>query len=209
METKSKIVIADSHEIVREGIASRLLESCDVEVVAEASDGYAAIKACRQYKPDILLMALSLTRPSGPETLTKIRQGNPDLKVIVLSSEANVADAFFVLSQGAIGFMPKQAKGADYVNAIKAAQSGYTYLPMEFLKEFVRSRRNLTRTGNIFGLSMREIEILEACVSGKSNKEVAQNLSISARTVETHRNSIYKKTACKNLGDLGRIVMAI
>ncbi len=209
MDHRSAIVIADSHEIIREGIASRLVESCEVDVVAEASDGYSAIKACRQHNPEILLMDLSLTRPSGPETLTKIRQSNPDLKVVVLSSDASISNAFFVLSRGAIGFMPKQAKGMDFVNAIRAAQSGYTYLPMDFLKEFVRSRRNLTRTGNIFGLSPREIEILEACVNGQTAKEVAQNFDISVRTVETHRNSIYKKTSCKCFKELASIVTAM
>ncbi|KAB7613611.1 response regulator transcription factor [Amylibacter sp. SFDW26] len=202
----SSLVIADSHEIVREGIAFRLKESCDVNIVAEAIDGYSAIKYCRQLQPDILIMDFHLLRPSGMETLTKIRKAQPEIKIIVLSSDPSTANAFFILSQGAVGFMPKQARGSDFVNAFVAAQSGYAYLPVELMEEFVKLRRNLTRTGNVFGLSPREIEILEATLSGLSTKDVAKNLLISVRTVETHRNSIYKKTSCRNYKELATIV---
>ncbi|MEM9797307.1 MAG: response regulator transcription factor [Pseudomonadota bacterium] len=203
---RTSIVIADSHEIIREGIAARLTESCDIDVVGQAGDGYTTIKVCRQVRPDFLLMDLSLTRPAGIETLLKVRQSLPDTRVVVLSSEATVADAFHTLSRGAVGFMPKQAKGADFVTAIQAAIGGYACVPAEYLAQFVEMRRNVTRTGNAFGLSPREIEILEACASGQRTKEVAERLSISVRTVETHRNSIYRKTECRNLSELSRIV---
>lgn len=203
-----KLVIADSHEIVREGIAARIKDGCDVEIVAEAADGYSTIKACHQHNPDMLVMDLSLTRPSGTDTLAKIRKLHPDLKIIILSSEANVSNALFVLSQGAVGFMPRQARGADFVNAVNAANNGFAYLPTDLLAGFVSSRRDLTRSGNIYGLSPRELEVLEACIRGQSTKEVAQVLSISVRTVETHRNSIYRKTSCKNYKELTHIIEA-
>lgn len=200
------VVIADGHEIVRDGIAARIEARGDAEVVAKVSDGYSCLKECRRHSPNILIMDLSLTRPSGSDTLVKVRKANPDLKILMLSSNASISNAFFCLSQGAIGFMPKQASGDDFANAVHAASNGFTYLPVEFLKEFLQARRNLTRTGNIYGLSPREIEILEACVSGRSNKDVAAALDISTRTVETHRNSIYRKTSCRNFGELTKIV---
>jgi len=203
------VVVADGHEIVREGICWRIQQLEDCEVVGQADDGYKTIKVCRQLQPDILIMDLSLVRPSGRETLTKICKSLPDLKVIVLSSEATISNAFFVLSLGAVGFMPKQAGSRDILNAVEAARRGYTYMPNLFIREFVHSRRNLTRTGNIYGLSPREIEILEACINGQSTKEVAYALNISVRTVETHRNSIYKKTSCRNVSELSAIVEAL
>ncbi|WP_299593329.1 response regulator transcription factor [uncultured Tateyamaria sp.] len=202
----STVAIADSHEIIREGIATRLCKHCNVEVVAETSDGYTTLKACRQHKPEILLMDLSLSRPSGAEILGKLRASNPEMKIVVLSSNPSSSNAFLALSSGAVGFMPKQAPGSDFVNAVRAAQNDYAYFPTDLLTHFVQSRRNLTRTGNIYGLSARELEILDACVSGQSTKEVASNLSISVRTVETHRNSIYKKTSCRSYKDLAQIV---
>ncbi|WP_373635615.1 helix-turn-helix transcriptional regulator [Yoonia sp. SS1-5] len=102
--------------------------------------------------------------------------------------------------------MPKQARGDDFANAVTAAQYGYAYLPLELMREFVKSRKHLTRTGNIFGLSPREVEILEATISGMSTKNVAETLNISVRTVETHRNSIYKKTSCRDHKELAELI---
>jgi DNA-binding NarL/FixJ family response regulator len=202
--TKTTLVIADSHEIVREGIAARLEEVAQVEVIGQAADGYSTLKVCRQNVPDILLMDLSLTRPAGMETLTKLRSTLPDLRIVVLSSDATVTDAFAVLGMGAIGFIPKQARGKDFVNVIRAAIAGYTCVPTEFLSEFVQLRRNVNRTGNYYGLSSREMEMLEACATGQCTKEVAAQFNISVRTVETHRNAIYRKTANRDLKELYR-----
>lgn len=202
--SNARLVIADSHEIVREGIASRLESTCRVDLVGQASDGYSTIKICRQTLPDILLMDLSLTRPTGIETLAKLRKALPELRIIVLSSEAKVSDAFSVLSLGAIGFMPKQARGADFVNAIRAAISGYTCMPSEYVAEFVTLRHNVRRTGNSYGLSPREMEVLEACASGEKTTDVAKRFNISVRTVETHRSAIYRKTCCHDLTELYR-----
>jgi DNA-binding NarL/FixJ family response regulator len=202
--TKATLVIADSHEIVREGIAARLEEGCPIEVIGQAADGYSTIKVCRQNAPDILLMDLSLTRPAGMETLTKLRATLPDLRIVVLSSEATVSDAYAVLGMGAIGFIPKQARGEDFVNVIRAAMAGYTCVPTEYLAEFVQLRRNVSRTGNSYGLSPRELEMLEACATGQCTKDVAAQFNISVRTVETHRNAIYRKTASRDLKELYR-----
>lgn len=200
------IIIADCHEIVREGIAMRLDEATDIELVAECSDGYSTIKQCRQLKPEILFMDFGLLRPSGMETLVKVRKSNPETKIIVLSSDTNFADALYALTQGAVGFLPKQSRGSSFVQAVQAARANFSYLPLELIREFVASRRNLTRTGNAFGLSPREIEILEATVTGQTAKEVGEQLGISVRTVETHRNRIYKKAGCHSAHDLMNII---
>jgi DNA-binding NarL/FixJ family response regulator len=210
MDTKIyRVVVADNHEIVREAVSQRIAESCPVEIVAQTSDGYGAIRACRQLKPDILLMDLSIGHPNGMDTLTRLREGFPELKLIVVSSDMSVSNAFLALSRGAVAFMSKAAKGSDYVNAVNAAISGYTYVPVDVLEKFVKSRRNLSRNGNLFGLSAREIEILEASVTGLSTKQVATNLNISVRTVETHRHSIYRKTDCRSIEDLSRLIQSV
>lgn len=205
MLDRMKIVIAEQHEIVRDAIAARLVESCDVDVVAQASDGYSTIRACRQHKPEVLMMNLSLVRPSGLETLKKLRSGSPDLKVIIFSADTMIRNVVFALSQGAVSFLPVQAKSSDYVKAVQAAQAGFVYLPVGLMKDILHSRQNLIRTGSVFGLSPRETEILDACVGGQSTKQVAESLSISVRTVETHRNSIYRKTSCSNFKELATI----
>lgn len=204
-----KIVIVDSHEIVREGIGMRLVQDCSIHVIAEASDGYGAIKACRQHSPDILLMDLGIVRPSGQEVLAKLKQSNPDVQVIVMSSEPNISNAICSLSAGAVGFIPKQSTGQDFALAVKAALNNFSYIPVELLSTFVQSRRNLTRTGNLFGLSQREIEVLDAYVKGETTKNVAHDLNISVRTVETHRNNIFKKTAMRDRQDLAQVIAGL
>lgn len=209
MSGESTVVIADSLEIVREGIATKLEGCSRFDVVGLASDGFSTLKHCRNLSPDVLVMDLEMTRPSGIETLEKVRKSCPDTKIVVLSSDVSVSNAFLVLSKGAVAFMPKQSRGVDFVAAIQAAADGYTFLPTEFVEDFVQSRRNVTRTGNLFGLSPREMEVLLACAEGQSTKQVAEMLDISVRTVETHRNNIYRKTSCNGLDDLRQLATVI
>ncbi len=205
MQDLPKLVIADEMEIVRDAISERLTSANCVEVVGLAEDGYTAIKLCKMHNPDILLMDVSLTRPSGKDTFRKLRKAMPDLKIILTSSNASQADVFSLLSFGAVGYVPKQAKGADFVHAINSAGLGYMCIPAEYMEQFTSLRRNVSRSGNMFGLSPREMEILEACTSGYTTKEIADQFSISTRTVETHRCAIYRKTSCHNVQDLNRI----
>jgi len=206
METRTRIVVADSHEIVREGLANKLELECGYDIVGQAADGYATIKACRMLSPDILVLGLSIMRPSGLDTFAKIRVINSDIKVVAMASDASATDAFTVLAEGALAFVPRDARVVDLLNAVRSAELGYACVPDEYIRQFTNLRRNVTRTGNIYGLSPRELEVVEACAGGAKTKEVAELLSISVRTVETHRNSIYRKTDCRNMRELSVIV---
>ena len=206
---KPLVVVADGHEMVRESITSRIEKGCDVDVVAGTSDGYATIKAFRQLEPDLLIMDLGLQRPSGTEVLTKIMKMNPEVKIIVVTSEPTIANAFFALSNGAAAFMPKQSSSVDFEHAVNAVLNGFSYMPNDIMTQFVKSRRNLSRVGNVFGLSARELEIMKACSEGHSTKQVASDLEISVRTVETHRHNIYRKTNCNNQKDLQKIASSL
>lgn len=199
------VVIADSHEIVRESIANRLTSLENLSVVGQASDGYSTMKICRQLVPDILLMDLSIGRPSGIEILVKLRAAVPTMKILLCSSDAKVHEAFNAISLGAIGFIPKQAKCEHFVNAIQSAAMGYSCIPSIYLDGFSTHRRNATRTGNIYGLSPREVEVLSASALGAGTKEVADRLNISVRTVETHRSAIYRKTETNKIEDLSSL----
>ena len=202
----SKIIISDSHEMIREGIVNRLSQDLEVEVVAEAEDGYTTLKYCRQFRPDILIMDLNLSRPSGTDTMARARKDHPNMKIVVLASNAGISNALLALSKGAVGFMPRQSRGADFVNAVRAAESGFSYLPIELLNDLVDARKNVNRNGNVYGLSARELEILEASLANESTKQIAQRLEISVRTVETHRNNIHRKTNCRKYEDLSHLV---
>ena len=205
INTRPLVVIADGHEMVRESIASRIEKGCDVNVVAGTSDGYSTLKAFRQQQPDLLIMDLGLVRPAGTEVLTKVLKMKPDVKIIVVTSEPSISNAFYALSRGAAAFMPKQSASGDFVHAVNAVLSGFSYMPADIMTQFVQSRRNLSRVGNVFGLSTRELEVMKACSEGRSTKQVAVDLDISVRTVETHRHNIYRKTNCKSQQEMQNI----
>lgn len=202
VEDKLRVVIADSHEIVRDGIARIVESQCKATVVGQALDGYGTLKQCRMLKPDILLMDLGLVNPTGAITFEKLRAMQPDIKIAVISSEMSSVDAYVLLANGAVGLMTKQVPGEHFVNAINTIGMGYACVSSEYLKEFVNLRRNISRSGNIYGLSRRETEVLEHCNSGANTKEIACKLSISVRTVETHRNAIYRKTRTNSIDGL-------
>jgi len=165
---KPLVVIADGHEMVRDSIASRIEAGCDVSVIEGTGDGYSTLKCFRQQEPDLLIMDLGLVRPSGTEVLTKVFKMKPDVKVIVVTSEPSISNAFYSLSSGASAFMPKQVAANDFVHAVNAVVSGFSYIPADIMTQFVQSRRNLSRVGNVFGLSTRELEVMKACSEGRS-----------------------------------------
>jgi len=209
VQQPATIVVADSHEIIREGLANKLSSECGYDVVGQAADGYATIKACKTLSPNILVMGLCLTRPNGLEVFEKVRKSNPDIAIVVMSQECYASEAFTLISAGAMAFIPRDARVIDLINAVRSAELGYACVPKDYIGEFASLRRNMTRTGNIYGLSPRELEVVEACATGAKTKEVADRLSISVRTVETHRNAIYRKTECRNIDDLADIARSL
>ncbi len=202
---KYAVVIADSRELLRNAIAEKLTKNCDVDVVAKAADGYSAIKACTRLKPDFLFLDMSIIQPSAKQVLERVSTQLPDVKVIIVANESNFHTACMTLSQGAVALLPKSARGSDYVNALNAARRNFSYWPTEHIVSLAKARRKLERSGNVYGLSAREVEVLEASVKGKSAKEVAERLNISVRTVQTHKYSIYKKTDCRDIDGLSVI----
>ena len=188
------IVVAESHEIIREAVVDQIKLNCDFERVASASDGYSTLKLVRSLNPDVILLDLSFAHPNAIEVLERIKKSSPASKVIAISSERNFNRALAVFALGAVGFLFKKATGKDFVNAVEAARAGYSQLPIAFAREFVKSGQNAGRTGNPFGISARELEILEAYLRGDTTQQIAENLNISTRTVDTHRNNIFKKT---------------
>lgn len=209
MQEPATLIVADSHEIIREGLANKLSSECGYNVVEQAADGYATIKACKLHNPDILVMGLCLTRPSGLEVFEKVRKSNPDTAIVVMSQDCYASEAFTLISAGAMAFIPRDARVIDLINAVRSAELGYACVPRDYIAEFASLRGNISRTGNIYGLSPRELEVVEACATGAKTKEIADRLSISVRTVETHRNAIYRKTDCRNIQELTDIARTL
>ena len=196
----SRVVIANGQEIVRDAIATLLTKHCAVEIVAKTEEGYNTIKVCRQLSPDILVLDMDVIRPSGPEILTRVNRSLPNLKILAVSDDPSAASVYFALSRGTTAFITRGAKTEDYIHAVNATVNGYTFLPQDLFSAFMTSKKSFSRSGNLFNLSNRELEVLEACVSGGLNtREVAEVLQISMRTVEKHRHNIYKKSGNRDI----------
>ena len=197
---KIKIVIADDHAVLREGMRSRLEQEKDFEVVGEASDGEEAVKLANELKPDLIMMDIVMPKLTGIEATRLIKQTNPSTAVLILTAYSDIRYILGLLEAGACGYLLKSARGSEIVEAIRAVRSGESVLdPLVtqlLLQRVVGSARE-TGGGDASGqLTAREVEILRLASRGMSNKDIAGVLFLSLRTVKAHLTNIFNKMGC-------------
>ena len=205
-----RVLICDDHTLVRAGLR-RLLESFDgIEVVAEASSADEAVIRTRQLLPEIALLDLSMPGRNGLEALAELRRVCPETAVVIMSMHDDALHVREALARGAIGFVVKEAAPAELEIAIRAAAAGRTYLSPQVSAPQLQGYRNGARgEGNVEGLPRRQREILDALGAGRTTKQIAGDLGISVKTVETHRARIMEALGCRNAGELLRIAMRL
>jgi len=181
-----RILVADDHNVVRHGLVARIKTVSDMTVVAEAADGAQAVELFRKYKPDVTIMDLRLPVMSGVEAITHIRRDFPSARILVLTTFDGDENIFRALQAGARGYLLKDMFGDELMEAIRGVHAGKTRIPAPI------AQRLAERMGGP-SLTNRELEVLKLIVSGKSNKDIGNDLSISEATVKTHINSILSK----------------
>jgi two-component system, NarL family, response regulator len=186
MTAKVRIMLADDHEVVREGLAAILGRREGFEVVAEVGDGEAAVEVWLRLKPDIGLLDLRMPKMEGVEAIRKIREGDANAKLIILTTYDGDEDIYQGLRAGAKGYLLKDSPREQIIDAIHAVLSGRTYIPSQ-VGEKLASRVNTD------ALTEKEMLILRKIAEGQSNKKIAIELFISEGTVKFHSNSIYAK----------------
>lgn len=186
MSETIKILVVDDHVIVRKGLVALLNTIEGLRVIAEASDGEEAIVAHRSHKPDVTLMDLRLPKLGGADAIARIRQEQPAARIIVLTTFDGDEDIFRALQAGAKGYLLKGMDAAELTDAIRAVYAGKSKIPA------VVAEKLAERMGGP-ALTARELEVLKRIVAGRSNKEIASDLTISEATVKTHINSILGK----------------
>jgi DNA-binding NarL/FixJ family response regulator len=196
-ETPVQIVVADDHAIVREGI-KRLLESDPrYKVVAEAKTGREAIRVVQSLRPDLLLLDISMPEMSGLDALPQLTQGR-STKVIVLTASIDPPAIQQAMQHGARGVVLKTAGSETLLAAIRAVMQGRYWLDRESVADLVQVVRQLSGTTrqsrHLFGLTDRQLEIIEKVVRGLTNREIAHSLTISEETVKHHLTQIFNKT---------------
>ena len=194
--SKIRIVLADDHVILRQGTRQLLENESDMEVVGEASNGAEAVELVEKFKPDIVIIDVAMPVMNGIEATKKIKEILPGIKILVLTGYDYDEYIFNLLEMGAAGYLLKDVSGDELVGAIRAVFLGEPVLHPTVMRKLMDRCKTITpqqpetRT-NV--LSEREMEVLKLAVSGKSNKDIAESLNISLRTVQAHMRSIFNK----------------
>ena len=184
---RPRVLLADDHRLVAEGLKSLL--TAEFEVVGLVEDGYALIEAARQLRPDVIVADITMPQLNGIEALAPLRKDNPGMKVIFLTMHQDVAYARRALEAGAAGYVLKHSAPAELITAIRMALAGDAYLTPALAGEVVQALQPGSPTAGdpVAKLTARQRQILQLLAEGRSTKEIASRLSISARTVEFHK----------------------
>jgi len=197
MSSKYRIVIAEDHTILREGLRSLLSSHPEFEIVGEAEDGREAIQCVEKFKPDLILTDLSMPRMNGMEAIREIKRGSPDTKILVLTVHKTEEYILATLQAGANGYILKDSTHAELMLAIKHVLSGKHYISPEIsdkvIEGYLEGRKTLKAKSSWETLTQREREILKLIAEGYKNKEIADYLCISVKTVEKHRANLMEK----------------
>lgn len=194
MADKIKILIADDHPVVREGLNSMISNEADFQVIGEAVDGLDAVKKARELKPDVVLMDLRMPELDGVEAIRQINTEDPNIKFIILTTYSDDEFIFRGIEAGARAYLLKDAPREELFKAIKAVFSGESLIqPVVATKVLDRFVELSRQAQTVEVLTDREIEVLKLIAKGASNKEIAAQLNISNSTVKTHIASIFQK----------------
>lgn len=203
---KIKVLLADDHAMIREGTRRILEESGNIEVIGEASDGAEAIRQATALRPDVVLMDIAMPKLDGVKATQEIKKNLPSTAVLILSAYDDDAYLFPVLKAGAAGYLLKNCRGSELIDAVKAVIRGESVLhpviAAKVLKSLSHSPEEEKAEDGL--LTRREIEVLKTAASGLSNKDIAQNLNLSSRTVQAHLSNIFNKL---NVGSRTEAIM--
>ncbi len=203
---KTRVLLVDDHVVVRQGLKALFADETDIEVIGEASNGREALEFLENWEPDVVLMDISMPGLNGIEATRQIQQRHPGVKVVVLSMHANEEYVFQVLQAGASGYVLKQSDSLEVLSAIRAAVTGGSFLSPPIsrtvIEDYLLRAQARGRGSDAEILTSREREVLQLLAEGKSNRDIADELSISIKTVETHRTNMMTKLGLSSKTEL-------
>jgi DNA-binding NarL/FixJ family response regulator len=200
------VLVADDHSIVREGIRRLIEGESDIKLCGEAADGREVLEQVEKYRPNVLILDITMPRLSGLETLERVRAKHPNVKTILLSVHADPLMIRSAVSLGVDGYLLKNARTSEILSAIRAVTRGGSYFSPPVAREIVAQIREPSSPADqpFSLLSGREREVLHLIAEGLSAKEIATELNISTKTVEAHRTSLMRKLGVRKATELVR-----
>ena len=203
-----RVLLAEDHTIVRQGLRSLLDAERDIEVVGEAGDGRDAVRKVEDLAPHLVVMDITMPVLNGLEATRQIRKRLPGVQVLILSVHTDEEYVIQALRAGASGYLVKQVAVTELVAAIRAVRRGETFLsasiPRKAIEERLRQAKRASERGRYDDLSDREREVFQLIAEGRPNREISQLLHISVKTVETHRTHIMEKLHIHSTAELVR-----
>jgi DNA-binding NarL/FixJ family response regulator len=199
-----RIVLADDHTIVREGLRGLLAAQADFEVVAEASDGHEVIKRLRENDFDVLVLDMSMPGKSGVELIKQVRAEKPKLRILVLTMHEEHQYAVRAIRAGAAGYLTKEGASAQLVSAIRKVAGGGAYISAEVAEQLALSAMPGAQGPLHASLSDREFQIFRMIAEGKAVGDIAERLNLSVKTVSTHKSNILQKMNMETAGEVIR-----
>lgn len=203
---KIRVLVADDHAIVREGLCIMLGNQPDMEVIGTAANGREAIRLVDEKEPDVVVIDISMPELNGIEAIQQMLPRHPHMKVIVLSIHETKPYVYRALKAGVMGYLIKETAGLEVVEAVRAVYRGERYLSQRIADLITdASFRNLGRSLEVSPLeqlSPREREILQLVAEGKTSQEIAERLSISSKTVDTYRSRLMHKIGVEDMAGL-------
>jgi len=206
MKDKHRIVLVEDHTILREGLRSLLHEHDNLEVIGEAADGRAGLRLALSKKPDLVLMDLSMPKMNGFEAIREIKKAEPAIKIIALTVHNTEEYILMTLQAGADGYVLKDTTHDELIMAVRQVLSGKRFLSPsvsgKIIEGYLEGKKNMSSMSQFDGLTQREREVLKLIAEGYKNKDVANFLCISLKTVEKHRANLMRKLDLHNTSAL-------
>jgi DNA-binding NarL/FixJ family response regulator len=202
------VMLADDHAVVRDGLRALLEGGNDLQVVAVAGNGREAVAEALRLRPDIVVMDIAMPELDGVEATRRIVERCPDTRVLILSMYLSAEHIYRALQAGAQGYVLKESAGEEVVDAIRALRAGKRYLSHRITETVIDDYlREGTNVSPLDSLSLRERDVLQLVVEGRTNAAIAQALSLSPKTVETYRARIMKKLKVRDTVELVKFSM--
>jgi DNA-binding NarL/FixJ family response regulator len=199
-----RVLIADDHGIVRSGLAMLIDRQSDMQVIAEAPDGIAAVDLALAERPDVAVLDVSMPGLTGPQVARQLHSHDEGIRTLILSMHEDEHYFFDALDAGALGYVPKRAADADLIQAIRTVAGGRTFLSSSTQQALMRRWLEEDPDARREELTARELEVVKLIAEARTNRQIAEALKVSEKTVESHRGNVLAKLGMRDRVELAR-----